>query len=792
MSGLNMIKINNSAEAAVDGKWSNPGASLYDKLMDGFYSEGGNLPTDAKELKDAVKSGKYTQWHDLLKEAYLVAPVTNIKNSPYGRTPYSRSGCKYPHHVIRNGELVVSISGVKAAYSRACQMGIVKGDVKTHLEKHLNELGIKYHEESGSVYFDEDINILTQIAENFDAIEQFIGKKTDDFKRFAEACRGPITDYTQMDRIPPAAEIRRPEWNQGNMQSTRHNRGANLNHIMPSLLVDDKGNEYTLYQKPNKRQARRELEIRGMAAEAKYNQLKSNKNADPKEVARLKGLMVQLRKDLKEINSGNYDPGIVDKYRRESADPHIDQFLGELYLREEDFSRIWGHEDDVPIEERHNLDVIRNDIEALIAESAPSDEIMDKYYDGDRGELTGISALSREAYRFTRSRPRDISSYNPAENDVLASLNENKCIIEDKLDGAKDRYDSETNPYVKSLIQSMYVERFANQERQVYRDIHSLRHGIFNPNVVDRYETYRSDDKYYDAQFEYHVNHPECDEINEIFEWMDEVLHEDAERDFLDKDTDAASVNKMAGDKREQFVPVYGVLKACTTSKMLNDGVTPKKEEELQGAKFQKMIKGITFGDNFSHALLSFDDSLEHMYSYADDGFEVDNIMTHESWLGTESIYICVMFVKPEEKSRMKKFVKYLMDNQSDTKYASANLLKAYVATPYKVDKRFVCSSFTGYVMAMSNPKNLHRDYSRLRPEDITILPRAFYVMNVKDRNDFVKRKKEMKDRVDAIYKEHYDEIDDWNNHLPKLMLQDRVDKLKTIDKIFDWIIDRL
>lgn len=180
------------------------------------------------------------------------------------------------------------------------------------------------------------------------------------------------------------------------------------------------------------------------------------------------------------------------------------------------------------------------------------------------------------------------------------------------------------------------------------------------------------------------------------------------------------------------------------------------------------------------------------MYSYEDEGFVIDNIMEKESWMGTKSIYICVMFVNREDRSRMEKFIKNLKRNVHKSKYASANLLKAYIGTPRKVDKRFVCSSFTGYIMSCSNPKNLHRDYSRLRPEDITILPRAFYIMNVKDREDFKSKHSMIQEKVNKIYNEYYDEIDDYNNHLPKLMLKDRCDKLKTLDKIFDWIIDRL
>lgn len=212
----------------------------------------------------------------------------------------------------------------------------------------------------------------------------------------------------------------------------------------------------------------------------------------------------------------------------------------------------------------------------------------------------------------------------------------------------------------------------------------------------------------------------------------------------------------------------------------------------MSSIKFDKIIHALTRGDNYSHALVSFDDSLTHMYSYEDEGFVEDNIETKLSWMGTKSIYICVMFVRESEKKQMEAFVQNLKEHQQETKYASVNLLKAFVGKPIKNDKRFVCSSFTGFILSCSNPKNLHRDYSRLRPEDITVLPRAFYLMNVKDAADFKAKHQELQQKVKDIFEEYHDEIDDYNNHLPKLLLQDRVDKLKTLDKILDWIIYKM
>ena len=49
---------------------------------------------------------------------------------------------KYPHHVIKNGELVIHKDGLEAAFQRASQQGIVNGGIKAHLLRHYRELGL--------------------------------------------------------------------------------------------------------------------------------------------------------------------------------------------------------------------------------------------------------------------------------------------------------------------------------------------------------------------------------------------------------------------------------------------------------------------------------------------------------------------------------------------------------------------------------------------------------------------------------------------------------------------------
>lgn len=105
------VNIDNSKEAAIEGQsWENPGKSLYEPLLEASNTE------------------------SLVKEAYLVVE-DGYKDAPSEKL-------KYPHHQVKDGKLVLNVAGVKAAFARASQMGIVSGNVKEHLERHYRELGL--------------------------------------------------------------------------------------------------------------------------------------------------------------------------------------------------------------------------------------------------------------------------------------------------------------------------------------------------------------------------------------------------------------------------------------------------------------------------------------------------------------------------------------------------------------------------------------------------------------------------------------------------------------------------
>ena len=171
-----ILKINNSKKASVDGKWGNPGAGLYDQLLQASYM-GSKIPETGKDLDEAMKAdGSYLGWTDYLKETYLVAPVSQIKNTPHGVTPFSKSGCKYPHHVIRGKELVLHRSGVRAAFRRACQQGVYKGQIREHIKKHYKELGLVVYGDDD--YWEEKSNWIVEdiLESNFEYLEDYISE----------------------------------------------------------------------------------------------------------------------------------------------------------------------------------------------------------------------------------------------------------------------------------------------------------------------------------------------------------------------------------------------------------------------------------------------------------------------------------------------------------------------------------------------------------------------------------------------------------------------------------------
>lgn len=127
------IPIVNTKEASVNGPWSNPRRKLFTPIV------------EASNRKS------------LLKEAYLIGDFDS--DNP------EITKFKYPHHLVKNGKLVLQQRGVEAAFQRASQQGIVSGKVKAHLLRHYRELGLNTENFAEFGITKEDFNFY--FAEEF-------------------------------------------------------------------------------------------------------------------------------------------------------------------------------------------------------------------------------------------------------------------------------------------------------------------------------------------------------------------------------------------------------------------------------------------------------------------------------------------------------------------------------------------------------------------------------------------------------------------------------------------------
>lgn len=133
----NYIPIVNTKKASVDGEWSNPRRKLFNPII------------------------KASNRKSLLKEAYLIGDFNTDEPEI--------TKFKYPHHLVKNGRLVIQQRGVEAAFQRASQQGIVSGNVKAHLLRHYRELGLNTQNFAEFNISEEDFNLY--FAEEFSKYE---------------------------------------------------------------------------------------------------------------------------------------------------------------------------------------------------------------------------------------------------------------------------------------------------------------------------------------------------------------------------------------------------------------------------------------------------------------------------------------------------------------------------------------------------------------------------------------------------------------------------------------------
>ena len=163
----NSIEISNNKETAVNGKWTNPRQKL---------------------LAPILKASNKTE---LLNEAYLF-----YKDE--GKEGITVSDVSYPHHIIKDGKLVLHIKGVQSAFARLSQQGEDKGKAKAHLIRHYKTLGLNREnfEDFGLTSEQFELYFSTEFGK-----EEVMSEETKDFEKTTDTEEEVVEKIKESEKV---------------------------------------------------------------------------------------------------------------------------------------------------------------------------------------------------------------------------------------------------------------------------------------------------------------------------------------------------------------------------------------------------------------------------------------------------------------------------------------------------------------------------------------------------------------------------------------------------------------
>lgn len=163
----NSIEISNNKETAVNGKWTNPRQKL---------------------LAPILKASNKTE---LLNEAYLF-----YKDE--GEEGITVSDVSYPHHIIKDGKLVLHIKGVQSAFARLSQQGEDEGKAKAHLIRHYKTLGLNREnfEDFGLTSEQFELYFSTEFGK-----EEVMSEETKDFEKTTDTEEEVVEKIKESEKV---------------------------------------------------------------------------------------------------------------------------------------------------------------------------------------------------------------------------------------------------------------------------------------------------------------------------------------------------------------------------------------------------------------------------------------------------------------------------------------------------------------------------------------------------------------------------------------------------------------
>lgn len=141
-------------------------------------------------------------------------------------------------------------------------------------------------------------------------------------------------------------------------------------------------------------------------------------------------------------------------------------------------------------------------------------------------------------------------------------------------------------------------------------------------------------------------------------------------------------------------------------------------------SNFSIAIKRMTHS-KYSHASISFDSSMEHMYSFGligttknkNNGFREENIKEDVPLGGRIDVF--VFFVPKHIYDKITNMVYNLRDNADNTSYSLLNILTFLFNIPYNNDTKMICSQFVSRCLKVAGIDIIGKDPSLTSPEDL-------------------------------------------------------------------------
>lgn len=154
---------------------------------------------------------------------------------------------------------------------------------------------------------------------------------------------------------------------------------------------------------------------------------------------------------------------------------------------------------------------------------------------------------------------------------------------------------------------------------------------------------------------------------------------------------------------------------------------------------FGKAIKTFTHSE-YTHAAISFDTSLEKLYSFNADskyssngykgGISRESLSSYIDSYEKTIIQVNCIFLKPSDFDIVQKTLDNLLENEEKTKYAYSNIINILIGRAKDTGMAMVCSQFVSYMLHTADIKLLDKPDNTVTPKDLSTIanPRVYKI----------------------------------------------------------------